>query len=187
MDIKQQDNNLLVNEWQLGQQLSTAVHTGTRDKFNLLLSFLSDDARDFAQFSLPDQPLLDLTPKSVDFRSVFSLAEQQPLVNKGMSSEQAESLNTSLHQNRLNDIRLQLLLSNDPLLSRNGDQIIDRDVMDNLGFVSQLRLQDAINKDKEEQEQVEVEKNAISGIDAQLMAQYQAMDFDNKPVKVTYM
>ena len=184
MDIKQQDNNLLVNEWQLGQQLSTAVHTGTRDKFNLLLSFLSDDARDFAQFSLPEQALLDLTPKIVDFRSVFSLADEQPLVNKGMSSELAQSLNTSLHQDRLNDIRLQLLLSNDPILSRNGDQIIDRDVMDNLGFVSQLRLQDAINKDKED---VEVAKNEISGIDPKLMAQYQAMDLDNKPVKVTYM
>ena len=52
MNIEQIDQQVIINEWQLGQQLNTAVHSGTREKFNLLLSFLSDDARDFAQFDI---------------------------------------------------------------------------------------------------------------------------------------
>jgi len=46
MNIEQFEPHIVVNEWQLGQQLNSAVHTGARDKFNLLLSFLSDDANE---------------------------------------------------------------------------------------------------------------------------------------------
>ena len=37
MNIEQFDQQIIINEWQLGQQLNTAVHSGTREKFNLLI------------------------------------------------------------------------------------------------------------------------------------------------------
>ena len=61
MNSIQVEAGLLINEWQLGTQLNVAVTDGTRDKFNLLLSLLSDDARDFSQFELPKATQASLT------------------------------------------------------------------------------------------------------------------------------
>lgn len=184
MNIEQKENNLLINEWQLGQQLNTAVVTGTRDKFNLLLSFLSDDARDFAQFSSPKQAL-DGLPIPTDMRAYFSLADAQPLVNKGMSLEQAQVLNQNVQASNLCSIRLQLQLTNEPLLSRSEELMIESDVSDNLSFLSQCRLTKHLQAAKSLSDLPSDE--VAKGINHQLMEEYQALDLDNKPIKVTYM
>ena len=180
MNIKQQDTGLLINEWQLGQQLNTAVHNGTRDKFNLLLSFLSDDARDFAQFDLPQQALNEIS-ENRDLRDTFSLGKAQPLVSKGMSAIQAQSLNHNLQKDNLDSIRLQLLLSNEALVSRSEELIIDSKVNDNLTLLTQQRLIDS------QQSTSSSEQLAATGVNHQLMEAYQALDLANKPIKVTYM
>ena len=185
MNIEQKDNNLLINEWQLGQQLNTAVVTGARDKFNLLLSFLSDDARDFAQFSLPQQDGIGEASKQSDLRAHFSLGDAQPLVNKGMSLEQAQFLNQNAQKDNLCSIRLQLQLSNDPILSRSEDLPIASEVSDNLSFLTQHRLAKSLQAAKP-QETASVNEPA-AGVNHQLMEEYQALDFVNKPIKVTYM
>lgn len=180
MDIALKETDLLINEWQLGQQLNHAVHNGTRVKFNLLLSLLSDDARDFAQFSLPDAKQHSEALGKRDLRAFFSLAPAQPLVNKGMSAAQAQSLNANLQKKNLCSIRLQLLLTNEALLSRSEVALIPSDITDNLPFLSQQRLLDSLQTTKPPAAQT-------TGIDSQLMAQYQALDLENKPIKVTYM
>ena len=190
MNIEQKDAGLLINEWQLGQQLNTAVHNGTRDKFNLLLSLLSDDARDFAQFSLPREEQVSGASEKTDLRASFSLGEAQPLVNKGMSAEQAQLLNKNLQEDNLSSIRLQQLLNNEALLSRSEEQVIASEVTDNLTFLAQQRLAKSLLSVKS----LSVEEindadtaNDITGVNHQLMEQYQALDLDNKPIKVTYM
>lgn len=179
MNSKQIDTGLLINEWQLGQQLNTAVHNGTRDKFNLLLSLLSDDARDFAQFALPEENTAIL--EKADLRAAFSLGQAQPLVNKGMSAQQAQLLNGELHANNLSSVRLQLLLNNEALVSRCETSLFPSELTDNLTFLSQQRLAASV---------ASTELSAadeMTGVNHELMEQYQAMDFDNKPVKLTYM
>ena len=184
MNIEQKNTGLVINEWQLGQQLNTAVHNGTRDKFNLLLSFLSDDARDFAQFALPDDLQANARLEKADLRASFSLAEAQPLVNKGISAAQAARLNDNLHENNRAAIRLQLLLSNEALLSRTEEQIIASEVSNNLALLSQHRLAQSLHSTKP---LTDKSVEAASGINHQMMAQYKALDLDNKPIKVTYM
>ena len=184
MNIEQKDAGLLINEWQLGQQLNTAVHNGTREKFNLLLSLLSDDARDFAQFALPQEKQNSEALEKTDLRASFSLAQAQPLVNKGMSVQQAQELNYNLQKNNLSSIRLQQLLSNEPLLSRNERTDIPSEIVDNLTLLSQQRLLKSVSFLEENSQEQNIPG---TGINNELMEHYKALDLDNKPIKVNYM
>lgn len=178
MNNKQIESGLLINEWQLGAQLNIAVTTGARDKFNLLLSLLSDDARDFSQFDLPKATQAALN--RIELRQSFFLPEPQPLVNQGITLQQSEKLSLALHKKNLCDIRLQSLLNNEAILSRQNKSDFDADVVDNLSFLTQTRLKHA--------NIVEQEKEiSAKGVDHVLMENYQALNLDNKPVKVTYM
>ncbi len=182
MNIKQTESGLLINEWQLGLQLNSAVHNGTRDKFNLLLSLLSDDARDFAEFTFR-QAKEDVLPEQA-LRETLFLPEAQPLLNKGISLQQATSLNEDLHNKDFTSIRLKQLLNNEALLSRNVTGDIPSDIIDNLPLLSQNRLT-AQQGTTETIKQVE--SQTAEGVGVDLMAQYKALDLDNKPIKVTYM
>jgi len=184
MKIEQENLNLVINEWQLGQQLNTAVHNGTREKFNLLLSMLSDDARDFSQFTLPAANQITPEQTKSSLRDEFSLSVAQPLVNKGISVEQATTMNQHLAANKLSSIRLQYLLNNEAILSRNDNEVIDSDIKDNLSFLSQHRLVESLQQ--EPASHVAINESA-PGIDIDLMHEYQALDLDNKPITVTYM
>jgi hypothetical protein len=190
MNIEQKESGLIINEWQLGAQLNSAVHSGTRDKFNLLLSLLSDDARDFAQFTLPQEGVKGAASAKTNLCADFSLGEAQPLVAKGMSSQQAQQLNANLQENNLSSIRLQLLLANEPLLSRSEELLIDSDVKDNLTFLAQQRLDASLRRVKSLSDNAvenRDETDEPAGVNHQLMEQYQALDLDNNPIKVTYM
>ena len=163
------ESALLINEWQLGQQLNIAVHNGTREKFNLLLSFLSSNAEDFAQFSLSNSKQSELSTQAL--RDSLQLSNPQPLINEGISLQQANYLNQSLQDNRLDSIRLQTLLNNEAILSRSYHPVIPDDVIDNISFLSQERL----SVDLDLQLAKDNEKLPLSGINHQLMETYQAM------------
>lgn len=177
MNNKQIESGLLINEWQLGSQLNVAVATGTRDKFNLLLSLLSDDARDFSQFDMPKATAASLS--EVELRASLALPDEQPLVNEGITLLQAKKINLAIHKGNLCDARLQTLLNNEAILSRNSIVNFDADIVDNLSFLSQARLK---------QSEVDLENNAaeLNGIDHAMMEKYQAMNLENKPLQVSY-
>ncbi|WP_413693742.1 VC2046/SO_2500 family protein [Psychromonas sp. KJ10-2] len=141
MNIEQLKQQAVINEWQLGQQLNTAVHAGTRDKFNLLLSFLSDDARDFAQFDVKSNP--ELVSEEQDLRAYFELPATQPLLDSGPSSTLLAELNQDLHQGQLADIRLKQLLTNEALFARNEQGVLPADILDNLPLHKKLRVDTA--------------------------------------------
>ena len=178
MNNKQIDNGLLINEWQLGSQLNVAVANGTRDKFNLLLSLLSDDARDFSQFDSPKATVDSLSEQ--ELRESLSLAEAQPLVNSGLSLQQAKSINLAVQQRDLSAIRLQSLLHNEALLSRNNKTNFDPEVVDNLPFLSQQRLKNNSHNDET------IERQA-AGVDYGLLQNIESLNLDKKPIKVNYM
>ncbi|WP_354624378.1 VC2046/SO_2500 family protein [Psychromonas sp. MME2] len=178
MNSKQLDNNLLINEWQLGQQLNAAVHNGTRDKFNLLLSFLSDDARDFAQFDLAAKKEVALET-TASLRQQFQLPPAQPLVNGGVTLEQACNMNADLHNNHFRTIRLKQLLHNEALLARPEQGEFSDDIVDNISLVAQQRLSASLGNSSIQ--------FTSTGVTNELMNRYQELDLDNKPIKVNYM
>lgn len=171
-----QITGLLVNEWQLGSQLNVAVTDGAREKFNLLLSLLSSDARDFAQFDYTAHT--DVVEQREDLRHVFSLSEAQPLLGEGISLEQATHLNQLSQHRDVCALRLQTLLNNEPILSRASQAIIDSEVMDNVSLLTQARL----TRD----EQLQSATSSHEGIDHSMMEVYQSLQGDSKPIKVNY-
>lgn len=177
MNNKQIESGLLINEWQLGSQLNVAVASSNRDKFNLLLSQLSDDARDFSQFDIPKATQASL--KEVELRESLGIATTQPLVNKGISLPQAKKISSAIHAGSLCDVRLQSMLNNEALLSRNTKADFDTEIVENLSFLSQTRLkQNEIDSDNETTE--------AKGIDHDLMEKYQALNLENQPLQVSY-
>jgi len=181
MNIEQVEQQVLINEWQLGQQLNTAVHTGTRDKFNLLLSLLSDDARDFAQFEVKEkQQELD---KQTDYRAYFQLPQTQPLVNEGPSSKLLAELNTDLQNKKLTDIRFKQLLTNEALLSRKEGSSIPDDILDNIPLLKKQRVNAAYQSNLSSNQPINKEP---IGVDLSLLDEYQKLDFENRPLQVSY-
>ncbi|PKF63524.1 hypothetical protein CW745_01345 [Psychromonas sp. psych-6C06] len=177
MKSEQIEAGLVVNEWQLGKQLNVALANGTRDKFNLLLSLLSDDARDFSQFDIPKATQASLS--QVELRDSLNLAPQQPLINEGISLKQAEKLSLAIQRSSLCDVRLQYMLNNEAILSRYQKSDIEPDITDNLSFLSQTRLKHA-GEERERQP-------SAKGVDHALMAKYEALKLSEKPLKVNYI
>jgi hypothetical protein len=172
----QAEAGLLINEWQLGSQLNVAVTNGTRNKFNLLLSLLSDDARDFSQFDLPKATIGSLS--EMELRESFSLSEAQPLVNQGHSLQQAKNISLAVHKKDISSIRLQSLLNNEAILSRTNNTNFDSEVVDNLSFLSQRRLKES---------QALTKQSEANGVDYALLKKYQDLNFDEKPVRLRVM
>ena len=166
----------IINEWQLGQQLNTAVHNGSREKFNLLLCFLSADARDFAQFDIASETGVEKV--TCDLRTKFELRAPQLLVNEGPSAALLAELNNDLHKKKLVDIRLKQLLVNEALLSKQATGVFPDDILDNLPLLVKQRVNDAYRSNLAEPRQ----RLTTTGIDASLMADYQKLDFESKPV-----
>ncbi|WP_166369611.1 VC2046/SO_2500 family protein [Psychromonas sp. SA13A] len=190
MNIEQLNQQIVINEWQLGQQLNTAVQNGTRDKFNLLLSLLSDDARDFAQFTgRVEQSEVE---KKIDLRAYFDLPKAQPLVNTGPSANVLAELNSDLHNNKLTDIRFKQLLANEALLSKQVSGEFPDDVLDNLPLLKKQRVnaayQSTLSGSVNDKEVSAYATDASSpiGMDVSLLDEYKNLDLENKPLRVHY-
>lgn len=185
MNIEQLNQEVIINEWQLGQQLNTAVHNGSREKFNLLLSFLSDDARDFAQFDLKS-PELEIS-KENDLRSELNLPDVQPLVNAGPSEIMLVEFNDDIQQANLHDIRLKQLLVNEAVLSKTASGVLPTDVLDNLSLIKQQRIHDVDELGSSEIVGSKRESMITQGVDAHLLDDYKNLDLTNRPVQVNYV
>lgn len=179
MNIEQLDQQVIINEWQLGQQLNNAVHNGTRDKFNLLLSFLSDDARDFGQFELKSN--IEESEKETDYRRYFKLPAAQPLVNEGPSDVMLAEYNRELQATNMVDIRFKQLLRNEAILCKKVDDNLPADILDNLCLLTKQRmsitLQDRLPDTIKTQ-------HVAPGIDASLLDEYNNMALDSRPLQV---
>lgn len=176
MNINQVNEQIVINEWQLGQALNRAVHDNARDKFNLLLSFLSDDARDFAQFEYLNEQAQGKSEIEADLRQQLQLRPAQPLTNAGPSEIQLQQYNQDLHQGKLTDIRFKQLLDNEALLSRESIKELPEELLDNLSLIKRERVVQAYQS----------QQKHCSGVDAKLIEEYQQLDIVNKPIKLTH-
>lgn len=181
MNIEHLEQQIIINEWQLGQQLNTAVQSGTRDKFNLLLSFLSDDARDFAQFEIKSES--GSFEKPTDLRAYFELPEAQPLVNEGPSEKLLAELNDDLQQKKLTDIRFKQLITNEALLSKQQSGEFPEVLLDNLPLLKKQRMNAAYQSNSLDDDS---HNKKPAGIDINLLDEYKKMDLANRPLQVRY-
>lgn len=182
MNIEQLNQQVVINEWQLGQQLNTAVQNGTRDKFNLLLSLLSDDARDFAQFEGRNNDEVDVKSQP-DLRAYFELPEAQPLVNEGPSEHLLADLNKDLQQRNLTDIRFKQLLTNEAVLSKKQSGEFPEELLDNLPLLKKQRINAAYQSTLST---IDNRNNGTTGVDISLLDEYKNMDLVNRPLQLRY-
>lgn len=180
MNIEQLNQQVVINEWQLGQQLNTAVHNGTRDKFNLLLSLLSEDARDFAQFS--GQTENEEVKGEQDLRAYFELPQAQPLVNEGPSEHLLAELNNDLQNTNLTDIRFKQLLTNEAILSKKETGKFPQELLENLPLLKKQR----ISTTSQSTLSTSSNDNSQAGVNVNLLDAYKKMDLANRPLQVRY-
>jgi hypothetical protein len=134
------ENHLLVNELQLDNQLNQCIQTDRRADFALMLSMLTDDVRDAAEFQLPH--LNEQSPKALsdNLRKHFSLPETQALAINKLSDIGHYSQAEIANDNRMLDIQLLDALKPLPLAFRDDKKHINTDIMGNTSVHCQQRV-----------------------------------------------
>lgn len=133
------ENNLLINELQLGEQLSDSIHSGRRSDFSLLLAMLSDDVREHSQFYLPETEKIRKNVSDSSLRKEFHLPDNAPLAL--LSIEEVGSFNQAslIENNQLTTLKLNNVLNPKALAFRNNIKHIPQDVMSNTSLLCQKK------------------------------------------------
>ncbi|MFQ6371002.1 VC2046/SO_2500 family protein [Shewanella sp. YIC-542] len=129
-----QAKQILVNELQLGSRLNQAVKNNTRGDFGLLLSMLSQDARDWPQFHLQDTLTTD-----DKLRQQLQLPESQPL--RGDLSQQ-HVIDNARHflQEGADSFRLAQALTPEPLVVGGAYPQQTTQVLENCSLLTRQRF-----------------------------------------------
>lgn len=121
---------MLINEWQLGNQLSQSLDQARPADFRLWLAMLSPAVEEQAEFCRGLPPV----PTAVDLREYYQLpAERAP----AMQVEDIDSMNHSqqlLLERGLTEWRLQSLLRPPPQVVRHDANKLSADLWDNLSL-----------------------------------------------------
>ncbi len=128
------NNQLLVNDSQLGDHLNQAVHQGRRSDFGLLLALLSEDARDLPRIA--DDATTDAG--KTDWRQYFELPEQNPLYSGELDHLRAPQLSELAQHKQLDSLRLMIAMRAEPL--RHANDLLPTEVSTNLDPRTQARL-----------------------------------------------
>lgn len=124
----------LVNESQVGTRLNEAIEHNRRSEFALLLSLMSVDARDMAQFQWDRE--LDSASR---LRKQFELSPEQPLcVDLSQQSSVVDHSGTYREAGSV-AFRLQQALRPEALVIRGRESIAMAEVLANCDTVTQLR------------------------------------------------
>lgn len=114
-DVQLTNNNLLINEQQLGDQLGQAVaHQRGRD-FSLLLAMLSQNVIDNAAFCLPRDNLGFIEVDEGLLRAQLGVCEPANLAIDEHSAVTSILLGVDLHTDGLQEIKLKGYLQPEPL------------------------------------------------------------------------
>jgi hypothetical protein len=126
-----QSVELLVNEMQLGNQLSTAVKHNRSSDFSLLLAMMSQNVLDNAEFCLPaESPLAEEVDEAM-LRHQFELGEKPVYAATDDSVMQSLLLGVDLHTEGLSEVKLNSYLRAEPLSRFDDTMHIDPQVLTN--------------------------------------------------------
>ncbi|WP_427979273.1 VC2046/SO_2500 family protein [Agarivorans sp.] len=171
-------NNSLCDELQLGDTLNQSAAHGQRARFQLLLSMLSQNVCDQAQFSMIKQ-----APKQVeqDLRSRFQLSASRPL--KAQADEYAiqAKWSESLHTGDVAKIRLEQALGGYAVCAEDKVDGLAEEVMNNLDLLSRLKHQ--LSQPEQAQPAQMQPDTEVNGVEMYKLLS----DFDySKPLSVKY-
>ncbi|MDG5899476.1 queD-like protein [Shewanella xiamenensis] len=124
----------LINEAQIGTRLNAAIEHNRRGEFALLLSLLSADARDMAQFQW--QKELDTAEK---LQRQFELPPKQTLVADLSSDNHIIDNSAVFMQQGARAFQLQQALRPEALVIRGGEPIAIAEALSNCEFTTRLR------------------------------------------------
>jgi hypothetical protein len=122
---------MLINEWQLGNELNRSVQQQQHADFRLWLAFLSPAIEEQAGFCLADQ---QATPQSMDLRQQLQLVPQR---DYGLQSDDLSLLQQHtqlMAQGGFAAMRLGLLLQPPPAVVRHDAKKLSADLSDNLSL-----------------------------------------------------
>jgi len=124
----------LINEAQIGTRLNAAIEHNRRGEFALLLSLLSADARDMAQFQW--QKELDTAEK---LQRQFELPPKQTLVADLSSDNHIIDNSAVFMQQGARAFQLQQALRPEALVIRGGEPIAMAEALSNCELTTRLR------------------------------------------------
>ncbi|MEZ9199719.1 VC2046/SO_2500 family protein [Shewanella sp. 10N.286.54.B9] len=124
----------LVNELQLGSRLNCAVESNRRGEFALLLSLLSADARDMAQFQTPEF-------KDEDLRAKFELGGSQALIKRLSKDSPVTNNSTAFQNGGVTAFRLNNAMDEEALVIRGNEQLDMEEVLANCDNHARNRYQ----------------------------------------------
>ncbi|MDN5500832.1 MAG: queD-like protein [Shewanella sp.] len=124
----------LINEAQIGSRLNAAIEHNRRGEFALLLSLLSADAREMAQFQW--QKELDTAEK---LQRQFELPPKQTLVADLSSDNHIIDNSAVFMQQGARAFQLQQALRPEALVIRGGEPIAMAEALSNCEFTTRLR------------------------------------------------
>ena len=124
----------LVNELQLGSRLNSAIESNRRGEFALLLSLLSEDARDMAQFQSTEF-------KKGDLRTQFDLGQEQPLLAELVNEPCVTNHGAVFHQGGALAFRLENAIQEEALVIRRQEQLEMEQVLANCDINTRHRYQ----------------------------------------------
>jgi len=135
-----QIERILSNELQLGQQLSSSV-VDDRANFSLLLSLMSQDVQDQAQFHLASNKQSPATDTEHLLSDEFSVPPTQPLVSDLAGEIQSLECGLLAKEHGLLAARLRHCLTPEPLsFDLDKKHGIAADVFDNLDVITAQRF-----------------------------------------------
>ncbi len=143
-------STLLVEELQLGEQLSHCIHTNRRSDFALMLAMLTDDVRAHSQFHLPQSQVQTIELDEQRLRKMFELPEKPRLALTDLKEINEFSQAELIEQQQLTTLHLQQAMKPQPLAFRDDSKHIDVAVMTNTSLYCQQqhKLQHASAEDK---------------------------------------
>lgn len=129
---------MLINEWQLGNELNLALQHQHRADFRLWLSLLSPAIEEQANFCLPDA---NATPQAVDLQQQLQLVPPRDpaLQEKDIDAMLQHSL--LMQRGGFAAMRLGVLLQPPPLVVRHDAKKLNADLSDNLSLHCQRHIQ----------------------------------------------
>ena len=128
---------MLINEWQLGNELNQALHLQHRADFQLWLSLLSPAIEEQAGFCLPDQ---QATPQAPD---LFHQLQLMPRRDPGLQEHDVARMlqhGSLMQQGGFAAMRLGMLLQPPPTVIRHDAKKLSADLADSLSLHCQRHL-----------------------------------------------
>lgn len=136
--MRSTDVSSVINEISLDNKLNQCVQQRRRADFSLMLAMLTDDAREFSEFVLPEVNE-NISPQKDNqaLRKQFNLPKEQPLALTSL--EEISSFNQGQLVTQLTALRLQDAMAPKPLSFRDDVKHIEKNITDNMSIHVQRR------------------------------------------------